>query len=401
MSNDGFSLQFNDGEKDIILGEQSTSSLASRIREVSETPADGLLLTQMKKNSRSKRNKKRQDERHNKKRKKTGPLGDDVEIYTSDGFMTQGEFKKKIEQEDEFDKMIEFMFVDGDLVDPDEVDGEDIVRTQKNAYKDRAKDTNTFKKEFNEELTLLYEALQVATNMANGVEGQYTATAKSRTRGVSKYSNDLLNNYNSLLSTRLNIIKEITNIKKTAIDLKIKDDKNKQDDGGAAASVTQVASSYLNSFFGNRNGYLSSLAGQDGGANETLNTGMISDDHFDNVVSNVLANNEPSEVNTGIIDQQRTNDIFDEFLNERLEDEGNPLRREGGTRNIETENQNVRVVVYRNSKDNSEWEFVAIDGEGKEVVDYDLPDVMHIGKMTFREKFASDERGRSYEIIEY
>lgn len=400
MSNEGYSIKFNDGEKDIVL-QPELNSIASRIRGVTETADSGLLLNQMKKNSKEKRKKKDAETREKNKKKKKS-LGDDMEIYTNDGFMTQGEFKDKLDGEDDFDRIIDLALMDEGFINPDEVDGEDIVRSQKNAYKDRKKDTNEYKKEFNDELTLLYEALQVATNMANTVEGQYGATSKSRTRGISKYSNDLLNNYNSLSTTRLSIIKEIVNIKKTAMDLKLKDEKNKQDDGAAAASVNQVASSYLNSFFGNRNGYLSSLASQDGVGTEAVNTGMIQEDHFDNIVSDVLSKNDSTgDVNTGIVDIEREDDVFDNFFNERLADEGNELRREGGTNNIANENRNVRVVVYQNAQDNSEWEFVAIDAEGQEVIDYELPDVMHIGKMTFREKFASDERGRSYEIIQY
>lgn len=389
-----YSIEFDNGEEVVTFGTE-TKSLAERVKSVSESKPQGMMLSQIKKNKKSKREKNKADKPKKKNKKKS--LGDDCEIYTPDGFMTQEEYKKVSADSDIFDKMLEESFMNGDLLeDEDIVDSDDIIRNGKNAYENRKKDVNEFKKEFNDELTILYDLLQTTNNVGNTVEQQYRAIEKSRTRGVSKYSNDLLANLNSITQTRMSIVRDIFNIKKSAIDFKLKDEKLKKDNAPeGSSSINLTAAKYMTDVLGHRNEFLTAL---NGGSGEPINTGIVENEKLSEAVDKIMNQNEEG-YDSGLMGHEP--DEFDEFLNDRLSQEENKLRKEAGTRNIQLEHENVRVVVYMNSQDKSDWEFVAVNKDGEEVLDYDLPDPLQIGQMTFREKFAQDGRGRSYEIILY
>ena len=124
------------------------------------------------------------------------------------------------------------------LIDMDKIyygdDGDDdfsgnIVRRGRGNYNNLKESENEFKKEFSDELALLYDALNDLNKFDRDLTKKYDSMENSKTRGVSKYTNDLIVSMLSCKSNKLQVIKEITAIKKTIADLSYKTKKNGKD----------------------------------------------------------------------------------------------------------------------------------------------------------------------------
>lgn len=263
---------------------------------------------------------------------------------------------------------------------------EDIISEQKHGYKKLKKQDNAFKKEFAEELTLLYNLLDETGKFGKELEKELKSLKGSRARGVSKYTNDLAELVLSSKQNKLNILKEISSVKKTIADLKIKaegKEKNKGDDNNpeklASAYFKNILSSGRSNFINNY-----TTSGDD-------------DNEYDNMIDRI-----EMMKNTGnyVADEDKE-DIFNKRLEERLM-EGNPYRSDEGTKYIEYENSGVKICVKK-CIDTGEWEFIALDKHNQQIFDYPLPSKRSVGKMRFSEdgSYVTDERGIMYNVIEY
>jgi len=262
---------------------------------------------------------------------------------------------------------------------------DDIINEQKNGYSKLKKQDNVYKKEFAEELTLLYNLLDETGKFGKDLEKELKSLKSSRSRGVSKYTNDLAELVLSSKQNKLNILKEITSVKKTIADLKIKaEGKEKNKDGDN--SPERLASAYFKNI-------LSS------GRSNFINNYTNGDDEneYDDMIDRI----EKMKDTGSYIDDGDNTDMYDKRLEERLA-EGNPFRSEAGTKYIEYENSGVKVNIKK-CIDTGEWEFVAIDKHNQQINDYPLPSKRSAGRMRFSEdgSYATDEKGIMYSVIEY
>ena len=262
---------------------------------------------------------------------------------------------------------------------------DDIINEQKNGYKKLKKEDNTYKKEFAEELTLLYNLLDETGKFGKDLEKEFKSLKSSRARGVSKYTNDLAELVLSSKQNKLNILKEISSVKKTIADLKIKaegKEKNKGDDN----SPERLASAYFkNVLSGGRSAFINNLTGPD------------EDNEYDDMIERI----ETMKDTGSYIDDGDNTDMYDKRLEERLA-EGNPFRSEAGTKYIEYENSGVKIHVKK-CIDTGEWEFIALDKHNQQIFDYPLPSKRSAGRMRFSEdgSYVTDEKGIMYNVIEY
>ncbi|WP_171567705.1 hypothetical protein, partial [Brevibacillus sp. MCWH] len=118
------------------------------------------------------------------------------------------------------------------------------------------------------------------------------------------------------------------------------------------------------------------------------------DDDIDDLVERI----ERSKLDYSEDEMERIQD----YIEHRLETEGNPFRSEAGSKYIQYENRGVKIYIKR-CVDTNEWEFIALDRDNQQVFDYPVPRKKDVGKVKFSEdgKYATDERGRMYKVIEY
>lgn len=289
-----------------------------------------------------------------------------------------------IGQYTDLDSLIDELISDEDGDEDDEDFDNGIILGQKNAYGARKKGDSEYKKEFNEEYTLLYSLLEELNKLSKSSEKQLKTFEQSRARGSSKYSNDLLNNIIGLKTNKLQVIKELASIKKTIADLEIK--KNGKGGGAIEGGFTMddVSSMYLSQIMSNgRSQFIDAIGG---GSSRNISD---DDDEFDDIISNSMSNH---------FDEER-NDKLNDVLEDRLRRDGNDERSDDGTEYIRHEHEGCKIEVKRNIE-NGDWKFIAINRDGLEVPSYPVPSVDDVGRMVFNEQFAKDRFGRMYNLNE-
>jgi hypothetical protein len=264
--------------------------------------------------------------------------------------------------------------------DDDDEDDNDIIGEQRRGY-GKLKKENSYKKEFAEELTLLYDLLHESKIFGKELEKIFKASSNSKVRGASKYMNDIASNIISVKNNKLSILKEISNIKKVIADLKLKETKGKSD-SGEEASAERIASNYLKSILSHgRNRFIQDISDQ----------------------------REPHELETSYhqYDNSHANDIDDEEredldteINDRLERDGNPYRSSEGSKYIEMENRGIQTMIEKNI-DSGEWRFINVDRDMQKVNGFPLPNTNNV-KMKFSDgsQYATDQWNHIYKIIE-
>ena len=99
---------------------------------------------------------------------------------------------------DDYDFMAEYDEIMSDIADDwenneyeDDVTG-DIARKGKRSYNKLKDGDNKYKKEFAEELTMLNDLLDEVNKFGKSLDKKYESMSGSKTKGVSKYTNDLI-----------------------------------------------------------------------------------------------------------------------------------------------------------------------------------------------------------------
>lgn len=243
-------------------------------------------------------------------------------------------------------------------------DVDNIVKTQKASYNDFKQAENPFKKEFAEELTLLYNLLSDYNKFDRVLTKKFDQMDGSKSRGVSKYMNDLIISMLNCKSNKLQTIGKISDLKRTIADLHLKDQRQNKTVEAGTNSPEMVAAQFMNQILsGGRNNFLTNL-------------------------SNIPFNNtgtDMSEVDDSI------DDVFDN-LNFRDPEQD---------KYVQYEHLNPSIIIKRDA-DTSDWEFVAIDKYGNDIPDYPLPKKSAVGTVTFSDDglSATDSVGGSYKVLD-
>lgn len=258
---------------------------------------------------------------------------------------------------------------------------EKIIDEQKGNYK-KLKKENSIKKEFAEELTILYNLLDELTKFSKEIEKDYNGIRANKVRGISKYTNDLGTLVLNSKQNRLAIVKEIANIKKCIADLELK--MNKTDKGGSATENNPevFAAAYLKNVLNyGRQDFINKVKGEPSDSENMIDHIMYAKTH-------------------GVEPSDEEYDDYNDFIENRLSD--NPYRSEDGNKYIEYENRDVKVSIKK-CVDTGEWEFIALDKNNLQIYDYPLPSKRSVGRVKFSTdgNYATDGRGIMYNVIEY
>jgi hypothetical protein len=236
-------------------------------------------------------------------------------------------------------------------------------RKGKRSYDKYKEDENEYKKEFAEELAMLYDLLDEANKFNKKLTKKYDAIEGSKAKGTSKYLNDLIESVLSSTTNRLQIIKEINSLKKNIQELKIKADGKYAKMGGDGSLEDSANSFFQNIMDVGRNNFVSALNGDP-------------DIHYSNPE---YSNDEDIEYANSLPDAQ---DALHEMINERLENEGGNRRSNEAEMYIIYENMKPEIKILRSAMDNT-WEIIAVDKDGQRIVDYPVPDRKSLGKCKF------------------
>ena len=256
----------------------------------------------------------------------------------------------------------------------------DIIGNEKGNYNKLKSHKSIYKQEFAEVLTLLYSELDDLTKITQLLEKKYDSIENSKTRGISKFGNDLVQNLLSARTNKLQVLKEIGSIKKTISDFDLKAKRDDKDVNSSSAS--QVATNYLQGIIKHgRNNFISSLK-----------------DELDIEQGSNLANRLESDAND--LPSMRDQELIDDMLDNMGSANGTSSRDEGD-RYIEYEHMKVKLYIRRNI-DSGDWSMVALDKNQQLVPDYPVPDRDMLGTVKFSADnlYASDKYGRSYKVIE-
>lgn len=313
------------------------------------------------------------NKKKDKKKKKKDRLG--VDKFIED-IEENGEREDSPELDENLIDLDEIFKEDDDSIDSD------IIDEQKRGYDKLKKQENLYKKEFAEELTLLYNLLDEINRFSKDLEKRYKGLESSKVRGTSKYINDLIQNILSSKQSKLAVLREIANIKRGISELKIKDMKAK-DGQQEKASSEYLAANYLQQIL------------KYGRSNFVRDFGTVrDDDDIDRMIDKIESHDSD---NDGI-----DSDELMRVIDERLEKVDNPFRSSDGDKYIQYENKGVKVWIRR-CIDTGEWDFVAYDKDQQEVEDYPLPSKKDVGKVKFTEdgRMATDSLGRTYKVTNY
>ena len=274
---------------------------------------------------------------------------------------------------------------------------------------------------FKSEEALILALLKESDNDTRVIREAFLSLAKNGSvRGVmGKTATDFASALVSANSHRLAIIKQLTDIKKTANDLAFKEESKRKDSDENGLDQESLGAMALRSLFGQSSREFS---------NVIQNSTAISEEEFNRLEENAR-NETPVEVSYNedfdmgpVIDkdgntrqiksQERDSVDFDpdmeahlNSLSEQYKDDPIYGRSSAGDSLIRNESRGVKIKVRRWSNEDTgryEFDFVAVDKDGIEVPDYEVPDKNKV-KMSWNDEtgIAKDNRGRIYEIIDY
>lgn len=248
-------------------------------------------------------------------------------------------------------------------------------KKKKNSYDDDLFDTKgkdgkkskNLENKFKAELNNLQKVLKDNEDLCKNIKDILGPTINSKARGSSKMLLDLIISLNSSLSNRLATIKEIGNLKKSIIELKIKLDKDNPETEGIPADQ-----------FGSR---------------------MFAE-LFKQGRANVIDNVNGYEQDLDSYVNSMGNDNFEDIRNNRLDNEKNTYRSDDANKMIGYEYRQPEICVQKAF--DGTVSVVAIDNNGVVIDDYPVPTVDQLGKLSFNTDTGTctDITGRTFRVIE-
>lgn len=237
-----------------------------------------------------------------------------------------------------------------------------IIRANKTTKKNSE---NEFRKEFNDDIALLYDLLESLKSLDNDLSVKFDQIAGKNVRGISKYVIDLAAQLLNCKSNQANVIRQITMIKESAEKLKISNEKNHPDNNGNNIEFT--ASAILNRIMsGGRKNFIDQL--DSGSYSISSDIQPSYDDEFADQITNGLS---------GVENEQS------EELNKY----------------VKYQSLEPKIMIEKNI-DSGDWRFIAMGKDEQEIDDYPLPEKDDLG-ITFTDdgEYGTDKYGRRYKVI--
>jgi hypothetical protein len=248
--------------------------------------------------------------------------------------------------------------------------GFDEGKKGKKKKKDKKGQSVSHKKDFDPEMAILRNLQMDQSKFVDSLQKKYDQMegTKSSSRGVSKYTTDLINSITTARSVSMQLVDKIISTKKTIADLDFKERKEfGSNSGSEQANLTNYASTYLK---------------------QVMSVGR-------NNVINQSSMYEPDNY----VDEANDDDLFSS-IDESL---GDTNRSEDVEKYLKYENDDVKIKVIwyddRNDDDlEKKYDYIAYNKNGENVPDYPLPEKtkLNINRST---GMCTDIYGNSYELV--
>lgn len=241
---------------------------------------------------------------------------------------------------------------------------------------------------YKKELAMYAEILKDVNTQTRGVASKLKSmTDKKSSYGVSKYYSDLIEQYNSLNNTKMNLVKNMADLKTKAEDFKLKRMKA-EGDMGVEQGVDELVDQYYKTIM-------------NGGRAEFMSKSLMSQSPYDsdremyqNIISGDYENEYGSQPRASFNITQPIPEEYTEGPDESYNTDVDKYNY------IKNEHRQPEICVQR-------WEdgslrFIALDKDGLEVEDYALPgdDLLETMDIKPMSNFAYDMYGRKYSIID-
>lgn len=238
-------------------------------------------------------------------------------------------------------------------------------KKKKKKKKKKQGEIKDYKEDFEKELTLLQSLLHDQTKLSDSLQSRYDQLSgqKTASRGVGKFTTDLIDTLNTSRRECKDILKEIINTKKTIADLNMKErEKFAKNLIGDDSDLSNFASSYLSK--------------------------LLSVDRKE------LAG-EGSEIE----DIDDLNDAFGDLDFNLRNSEDYTERSEEAEKYMKYEGVDVKTKVFYD-KEADDIHFFAEDRDGNIIDDYPLPDTIDSLRINESTGIAVDSYGQRFEVIQ-
>ena len=346
--------------------------------------------------------------------------------------------KKKKEKKSPLAKKLDSIIGDvepgGDPVDEDAFTLTDLARTIRKNTKKKGKklefDLDGFKDDTGENrkkkknLRKKYEAmykdeealLSALLKETNGdiakIRGVLDAMYKSSIRGASKTLSDLASTVVSANGNRLQIIKAKIDLKNKINDFVNKEEAKKKNDDDVGLDQRVFGTNLLNQLFANGRSSLNQSFQE---------VDAVSQEEYDSLREQIergapeeqqhstfQAPEEPTMEDIPVMEQPEFDADLEnrlDALNKQMKDHEIYGRSDAGDKQIEYEKKKIQICIHRWTDaitGDTGWDFVAVDGDGNEVPDYEVPDKKTCAPVKFTpdSNVASDRFGRTYLIVD-
>lgn len=228
------------------------------------------------------------------------------------------------------------------------------------------------KKDFDMEMTLLRNLQNEQEKFVDSLQKKYDQmeASKSTSRGIGKFTTDLIMSITSARNLSMQLTKEIINTKKTIADLDFKERKEFGSGAGSEqANLANYAANYLQ---------------------QAVNMGR-----------NNLVNNESYESFDDVTDSD-VDDMFSSIEDALEKDDNFDISQEADTY-LKYENENISVMVvwnknYHGDDLDQQYYFIAVNENGDIIEDYPLPSKTKL-TVNLSTKKATDKYGNRYNMI--
>lgn len=259
---------------------------------------------------------------------------------------------------------------------------EDITDEERRRYRKRS-DGDKYDEMFKKEHSMLNDVLSDLQKRSKVINQRILSMSPSKgPSGVTKNFTELVEAGNSLDSTKLQVIKAIVDVKKTAVDLRMKDQKMNPSDESEMDKDT-IADRFYKSII-------------NGGSQDFMmaaNSQYIDESSSPNIET-------PTDMDTDEWKEAKRFNITRLGAIPHQSDESTCSENVDPYGYLASEQRNASVVVERYS--DGSMAFAAIDENGEYIDHYDLPssdliDTLNVKPMS---NYAYDDYGRKYRIID-